>query len=143
MVEMKPAALRDCLLTRERDRVTLRIGGSAPTCSTPPFDSAPPELALWSWSWSDWPTFNRSVFDQDLKRILRWYRARGFYDAQIRDVRVTPEAAAHGAPCRDSTCRAELRVLVAEGEPVVVNEVVVQGVESQQRKRAKSGEPSP
>ena len=42
MVEMKPAALRDCLLTRERERVTLRVGGSEPTCSTPPFLSSMP-----------------------------------------------------------------------------------------------------
>jgi outer membrane translocation and assembly module TamA len=129
MQQMSSASLRECLVTRQRDRVTLRIGGATPECNSPPFDSSRPEVALWSWSWADWPTFNRSVFDQDLKAILRWYRARGYYDVRIQDIRITPEEAAHGAPCRAEPCRAEVRVVVLENDPVVVDAVELLGIE--------------
>jgi outer membrane translocation and assembly module TamA len=129
MQQMASASLRECLVTRQRHRVTLRVGGFAPECKTPPFDSTAPEVALWTWSWAEWPTFNRSVFDQDLKVMLRWYRARGFYDARIEDVRITPEAAAHGAPCRSPPCRVEIRVVVVENQPVMLEAVEVLGLE--------------
>src|SRR5688572_8116917 len=76
MRQMSDRSLRACLLTREREAFTLRVGGFTSTCNEPPFTSRLPALRLWSWSWTEWPTFNRSVFEQDLERVLRWYRAR-------------------------------------------------------------------
>jgi outer membrane protein assembly factor BamA len=130
MQQMRPESLRDCLLTRERHALTLRLGASTPRCSQPPFGSADPRLQLWTWGWTAWPTFNRSVFDQDLKRILRWYRARGFYAAEIRDLSFDPPAAGEGGSCQQAPCRVRVRVTVNEGEPVRVQDVKLSGSEA-------------
>lgn len=130
MRQMRPESLRECLLTRERDRLTIRLGATTATCSEPPFSSAPPELKLWSWSWTDYPTFNRSVLDQDVARILRWYRARGFYEAAVRDVAVVPRAAAQGKPCHAPPCLAHVQVQVHEGRAIRLHEVRVSGLEA-------------
>ena len=127
MRQMRPESLRECLLTRERQRVTIRLGGSTATCSEPPFTSAPPELALWTWSWEDYPTFNRSVLDQDVERVLRWYRARGFYEAAVQDVTIDPAEAAEGKPCRAGPCVAHVRLLIHEGEPIRVHALDLDG----------------
>jgi outer membrane translocation and assembly module TamA len=129
MRQMQPQSLRECLLTRERERLTIRLGAATATCSEPPFSSAPPEVKLWSWGWADYPTFNRSVLDQDVARILRWYRARGFYEASVRDVAVDPPAAAQGKPCPSSPCLAHVRVEIDEGEPIRVHGVELEGLE--------------
>ena len=128
MQQMRPESLRECLLTRERSRVTLRLGASTATCSEPPFTSAPPELKLWTWSWTDYPTFNRSVLDQDVARILRWYRARGFYEAAVRDVTVDPPEAAEGKPCHAESCLAMVRLIIHEGEPIRVHTLDIAGM---------------
>lgn len=129
MEQMHPGPLRDCLLTRERAAVTLRLGAFAPRCSEPPFTSAPPELKLWTWGWTDWPTFNRSVFDQDLERILRWYRARGFYDAEAREVSFDPPSAGQASPCRKRPCEVKVAVTIHEGRAVSVETIEVDGIE--------------
>ena len=41
-------------------------------------------VELWAWPWTDWPLYDPSVFERDLARIERWYRARGYYDASGR-----------------------------------------------------------
>src|SRR5688572_19822164 len=53
--EMNPQTLRECLLTRERETVAIRLGVRTPECGKPPFDRSPPELRLWTWGWADWP----------------------------------------------------------------------------------------
>jgi outer membrane translocation and assembly module TamA len=130
MQQMRSQSLRECLLTRERHAVALRLGATVPRCSEPPFSSADPELQLWTWGWTAWPTFNRSVFDQDLKRILRWYRARGFYAAEIQELAFDPPAAAEGNACRDDPCQVRVQVTVHEGEPVRVQGVELSGSEA-------------
>jgi outer membrane translocation and assembly module TamA len=128
MQQMRPESLRQCLLTQERERLTIRLGAFAATCSEPPFTTAPPELKLWSWGWADYPVFNRSVLDQDVERILRWYRARGFYDATVQDLSIDPAAAAQGSPCRSASCTANVRVLIHEGKPILVHTVDIAGI---------------
>jgi translocation and assembly module TamA len=130
MRDMQEAQLRDCLITQPRRRVTLRLGAVVPRCQKPPFDSAPPEVALWSWSWADWPTFNPGVLEQDKQRILRWYQARGYYDAAIRDVRFDPPEAGTGAPCPGGECTVKIEVRLEEGRPVLVQSVELGGVEA-------------
>src|SRR6185436_14125754 len=130
MEQMHPAPLRECLLTRGRARVTIRLSATTPKCTEPPFSSGPPELGLWSWGWTDWPTFNRSVLEQDLKRILRWYKARGFYAAKIENVSFDPEVAGAGNPCPDGPCEVEVRIKISEGEPVITESVTLVGVQS-------------
>jgi outer membrane translocation and assembly module TamA len=70
------------------------------------------------------------VFDQDLRRILRWYRARGFYAAAVQQVSFDPPGAGEGKDCRDDTCRLQVQVTISEGEPVQVQRVELSGGEA-------------
>ena len=130
MQQLRSEPLRECLLTRERHSVTLRLGASTPQCSEPPFTSADPQIRLWTWGWTAWSTFNRSVFDQDVKRIVRWYRARGFYEAEVRELAFDPPAAGQGNPCHTEPCEVRVRVVIHEGDPVLVQAVEVSGLET-------------
>jgi outer membrane translocation and assembly module TamA len=130
MQQLRSEPLRECLLTRERHSLTLRLGASIPQCSEPPFTSADPQIQLWTWGWTAWSTFNRSVFDQDVKRIVRWYRARGFYEAEVRELAFDPVAAGQGHPCHSEPCEVHVRVVIHEGAPVLVQVVEVSGLEA-------------
>ncbi len=136
---MDPAAIEACLATRERDRITIQLGISGtPSCGSPPFDADPPRVRLWTWPWNEWPLFDAIVFERDLERIERWYRARGYYDAEVVDWRVEPQAAARSDTVEESTeceregddegCTMQIVVEVFEGEPVIISEVVYEGM---------------
>ena len=132
--QLDEAALEACLVTLERPYFELRLGVGGAKCNEPPFDTSAPALRLWRWPWTDWPTFNQAVFKQDNERILRWYRARGFYDARIVEVRYDPPEAAvpgsHGScdPEREE-CLVHIIVVVDEGRPVTVKELRLRGVD--------------
>jgi outer membrane protein insertion porin family len=64
--------------------------------------------------WSQKQYFNRSEFDDDLKRIVAFYADRGFPDARVDGVDVTFNEKKDGV---------SLRVRVHEGEPVIVEQV--------------------
>ncbi len=133
--EMDEESLSTCLVTRERARASVRLGVSSPECGEPPFDRSSPEIRLWRWPWTEWPAFNQAVFDQDLERVLRWYRARGFYDAKISKVELDPaEAAEPGAvgDCDPETekCKVAIVVTVEEGLPVLVTRVEMLGLDA-------------
>jgi len=97
--ELDPYALRACLATRERATLSIDLSKEpAPTCSEPPFDARRIHLPLWRWPWTEWPLYDPSVFERDLSRIERWYRARGYYGVRILDTRSTPEPALYGTP---------------------------------------------
>jgi outer membrane translocation and assembly module TamA len=138
------AAIRACLISRERDRFGLEIGLSQPVCNVPPFDHDPLRIALWRWPWTEWPTFNRAVFDQDLERILRFYRARGYYDAKILDVRLAPVSAGTAAGRCDPAsgdCRLDISIVVQEGAPAIVRDIAFSGMDDlpeDVRERARS-----
>lgn len=125
------AAIAECLITRPREHFSLGIGLSQPTCGVPPFDASPIRLRLWRWPWTEWPTFNRAVFDRDLEGVLRFYRARGFYAARIVDVEYAPAEAsrAGGGRCDVGDCRVDLRVVVDEGEPVRITRLQAYGID--------------
>lgn len=117
-----------CLISRERPRFGLTLGMGDPVCGKAPFDSQAPRLNLWRWWWTDWPTFNRAVFDEDLERILRWYRARGYYDARVTKVTFDPPES--GDPSAQPQCDLEkkvcpMRIVVSidEGEPTMLKSV--------------------
>jgi outer membrane protein assembly factor BamA len=140
--EVDPRSLAACLATRERERFALNMGRSYdPECGEPPFDGRRARLRMWSWAWTEWPLFDRALFDRDLERIERWYRARGFYDARVLDVRFDPPEAGAAdrlpepgegeRPCASDTkgCQLGITVTVEEGEPIKVTEVVLEGEE--------------
>jgi translocation and assembly module TamA len=135
--QLSDEAIKRCLLTMERDRVGLVLGVSSTGCREPPFDRSPPELELWRWPWTDWPTLNVAVLDLDKQRIERFYRARGFYDARVLEVRYDPPRAADPAaggaagecdPQRES-CKVRISIVVEEGQPLRVGDVEVAGLE--------------
>jgi translocation and assembly module TamA len=126
------SAIKECLITRERDRFELGIGLSNPECGVPPFDASPARLRLWRWPWSEWPSFNRAVFDRDLEGVLRFYRARGYYAAKIVEVRYQPEdAEKDGAAgrCETQDCHVDIEIVVDEGEPTRVGRVDITGLD--------------
>lgn len=138
MEQMHPRPLSRCLLTVERDRFSVPLGLTQSACKAPPFDDAAPQLELWAWPWTEWPTLNLAVLDVDRERIERWYRARGFYDARVVDVRYDPQAAgtpdadaAAGrcAPERDD-CTVRVTIVIDEGTPLAVGSVEVEGLQS-------------
>lgn len=135
-------ALRACLTVRERSRVQATLGTSLPpSCGVPPFDERRAHLRLWSWPWTDWPLYDETVFERDLERITRWYRARGYFDAEVTEARIEPPSAAASdevprppaqAPCdrrrRGQGCTTEITITVAEGEPTRVSRLHVAGI---------------
>jgi outer membrane translocation and assembly module TamA len=66
-------------------------------------------------------TFDKLVLERDLQRVRRWYRARGFYDAEVRAGRVVDTDEGH----------VRVEIVVSEGEPVTVGavEIVFRGAE--------------
>lgn len=133
--QVDEAALEACLVTLERPYVELRLGVSGAKCNEPPFDSSAPALRMWRWPWTEWPAFNQAVFKKDQERILRWYRARGFYEARIVDIRYDPpQAVTSGArgscdPEREE-CLVHIVVVVDEGQPVTVKGVRLHGIDA-------------
>ena len=141
--DMDSRALRACLATARRDRVEINLGADAePTCGEPPFDAGRLRIPLWRWWWTDWPVYDRNVFERDLQRIERWYRARGYYDAQVTSTEFDPPIAALNDRTTDSAgadvcerddddegCRLELEITVEEGEPVLVESLALTGHE--------------
>jgi len=125
-------AITDCLISRERESFGLNVGLADPKCGVPPFDVSPVRLRLWRWPWTEWPTFNRAVFDRDLDGVLRFYRARGHYDARIVAVHYAPEDAARpgAGRCEGEDCRVDIRVVVDEGEPTRIGRVDIGGLEA-------------
>ena len=133
--EVDGRALAHCLLTVERPHFELTLGLSAVRCGEPPFDTSAPRFALWRWPWTDYEPYNPVVLQDDLKRILRFYRARGFYDARVVEVRHDPPRAEHDDPpgpnqCDPATetCPLDLVVVVDEGEPLRIRRVEIDGL---------------
>lgn len=131
--QLDEAALQACLVTLERPYFELRLGVGGAKCNEPPFETSAPTVRLWRWPWTEWPTFNQAVFKQDQERILRWYRARGFYDAHIVQVRYDPPEAAvsgGGKSCdpERKECLVHISVVVDEGQPVMVKRTRLRGI---------------
>lgn len=141
--EMDKRALRACLATARRDRVEINLGAdAAPACGEPPFDARRLRIPLWRWWWTEWPVYDRNVFQRDLLRIERWYRARGYYDAQVTATEFDPPTAIENDHttgdngedlCEreddDEGCRLQLSITVEEGEPVLVESLSLTGDE--------------
>ncbi|WP_394832073.1 BamA/TamA family outer membrane protein [Pendulispora rubella] len=68
----------------------------------------------------EYELYDRFVFQRDLARVERFYRARGFYDAHARAGRIT----------RISENHVRVEVVVEEGKAIVVHSVALHGIES-------------
>ncbi|MCA9530442.1 MAG: BamA/TamA family outer membrane protein [Myxococcales bacterium] len=147
--QLDPEALRACLATQERKRVEINIGASAtPECNVPPFNGGRLRIPLWRWPWTTWPTLDLSVFERDLARVERWYRARGFYDARVLGADIEPPAASDSdrvadtartpagtakPPCKrrgeGQGCTADITIRVFESAPVEIDAISIDGDE--------------
>jgi outer membrane protein assembly factor BamA len=129
MDQMSPDALESCLVTRERERVKVRLGIGTPKCGQPPFDSSAPSFDLWTMPWTDWPIYDPAIFDVEKERIERWYRARGYYNAHVISVKTYADGKQVDADeCKGSgsECELEIVVQVSEGQPTLVSAVSVE-----------------
>ncbi len=135
--ELDPYALRACLATRERESLSINLSKEpAPECGAPPFDARRIHLNLWRWPWTEWPLYDPSIFERDLSRIERWYRARGYYGARILDARSKPEQALHGSS--SDTDEIQLSIDIEEGEPVRIAALTVEGTDALTRDQQKA-----
>jgi outer membrane translocation and assembly module TamA len=125
--QLDPYALRACLATRERPSLSIDLSKEpAPTCGKPPFDAQRIHAPLFRWPWTDWPLYDPSVFERDLSRIERWYRARGFYGIRLTAAASDPPEALYGTPS-DKTNEVKLTVKLEEGKPVLIRSVSLSG----------------
>lgn len=123
MHQLDERALAVCLATRERGTLAIDISTNpSPACNKPPFDAGHIRWSLFSWPWEQYPIYDRVVFERDVERVTRWYRAHGFYDATVLSSQVTPPT--------DPTGGGEAAVItvdVQEGPPVRVKDISVTG----------------
>lgn len=73
-----------------------------------------PILSLWDRLTVDYAELDPFVLERDMARVERIYKARGYYDAHARAARVR----------KSSKDRVRVDIVVEEGDPVVVQEVV-------------------
>ena len=76
----------------------------------------------------DYELFDRSVVQHDLERVERYYRARGYYEAQARAGRIRYTGEKH----------VEVTIEVHEGDPVVVRDATIEGIEGLSAKDARA-----
>jgi outer membrane protein assembly factor BamA len=145
MEELDHEALRACMASQERERVTIAFGTSPDReCGVPPFDGKRLSFDLWKKLRKGWPTLDSAVFDRDIDRIERWYQARGYYDAAVVSTELDPPSAAQDdrivtttpgeAPCtregEGEGCKVSIGIEIEEGLPVLVRSIRVTGHES-------------
>lgn len=83
------------------------------TARTPKF------LGLFEGVIYDYEVFDENVLARDLERVERFYRARGYYEAHVTAARVVRVDERH--------VRVEIKV--EEGDPVVIKDVTIRGIE--------------
>lgn len=129
--EMSDEALEACLASKERERVTLRLGMGKPTCGKPPFDQHVPEVSLWTWPWTEHVVHDAAIFEVDQKRIVRWFEARGFYQARVVGIRYSVDGEEIISPelCTTDDCELEIEFAIDEGKAVQVKSVILTGIE--------------
>lgn len=126
MHQLDEQALKVCLATQAREKTGFTLGvASEPECGVPPFDAGRLPVALWSWPWADWPSFDETVWNRDVARVARWFRARGYYAAQVTKVSQTPHPANRTV---------DLSLTVEEGQPVRVQRVELAGIDATDKK---------
>lgn len=119
MSKLDDEALKVCLATEARERTGFTLGAAGdPECGVPPFDASRLPVRLWTWPWTDWPLYDETVWNRDIARVARWFRARGYYDARVVSSTQTPDP-------KDRTV--DLAIQVEENEPVLVQSIELRG----------------
>ncbi|APR81350.1 Outer membrane protein assembly factor YaeT precursor [Minicystis rosea] len=76
----------------------------------------------------DYELFDRSVFQRDLERVARYYRARGYYETKVRAGRVERADDEH----------VDVTIDVEEGRPVLVRSMHVDGLRGLSKSEARA-----
>jgi outer membrane protein assembly factor BamA len=129
MKELDGNAVRACLASEQREKLTLGLGALAsPNCGAPPFDKKRWSARMFALPWTEWPVYDEAVFKLDLDRIERWYQARGYYGVRVLDVEFKPTEARVGDGCKEGQdCSVDITVNIEEGEPVRIRKLALQG----------------
>jgi hypothetical protein len=126
--QLDPYALRACLSTKQRPKATLGLGTRDRTCGEPPFDHRAHAVRLFAWPWSDYPPFDEGVLKLDLKRIERWYEARGYYDASVKGHRLVPPGPLrHPDESCGRACTLDVHIDIEEGAPTRIRSLRMLG----------------
>jgi outer membrane protein assembly factor BamA len=133
MNDLDSEALRVCLASQPREKVTLGLAAlRKPECGVPPFDKPRFSKRLFAWGWTEWPIYDEAILKLDMERVTRWYRARGYYDAQVKDIWFDPKQAKksdENPKCSEEGCKLDITIVVHEGEPIVFREAKLFGIE--------------
>jgi outer membrane protein assembly factor BamA len=135
--ELDEGALRACLVTEQRKRVTLGFTGvREPECGQPPFDRKRVGKGLYSWPWTKWPIYDEAVLKRDIERITRWYQARGYYDARVGTLSFEPNSAAQSevARCGEQGCPVKIDLTIDEGRPIFIEAINFRGLDGLPKK---------
>ncbi len=89
-----------------------------------------PSDGFWALFWRRTRYLDTDAFETDLKRIVRYYQARGHYTARVEEAEVRP----------DGEGRVALEVRVEEGPATRVSEIDVEGAEAAPAALARLGE---
>jgi outer membrane protein assembly factor BamA len=118
---IEKSALLTCLATQKRPGFGFSLGPHPePACGVAPFDAERMPVELWTWPWTPWPLYEQRSLERDLERIERWYRARGFYQAEVTQIQID----------RDGSDReVDITIDLKEGKPVVVAKITLVGIE--------------
>jgi len=124
--QLDESALKVCLATQARERFGFSFGvADTPECGVPPFDASRLPVSFWAWPWTDWPLYDETVWNRDIARVSRWYRARGYYDAQVVQVTQKPDP-------EHKTI--DLALQVVENQPVLVQRIEMEGIQAVDRR---------
>ena len=82
--------------------------------------ASPKFLGLWRGVVFDQEVFDSSLLQQDIERLERYYRARGFYSAKVRAARVFDSGSQ----------KVRVTLVVDEGKPVLIAAIALEGTES-------------
>ncbi len=125
--ELDKDALRACLATEQREKLTLGLGALiSPECGVPPFDRSRWSGRMFALPWKDWPSYDEALLKLDLDRIERWYQARGFYGVRVLDVTFDPPAARSTDACQGEDCSLDIEIKIEEGKPVHIRKLAIQ-----------------
>jgi translocation and assembly module TamA len=81
------------------------------------------------WAWSDSYRLDPDAVAADKRRVEAYYRARGYYDARVEEVRLDPAGAG----------RVRVVFRVSEGQPVRVTKLTVTGLDEEPEARTRAG----
>lgn len=125
--ELSPDALRACLASEQREKLSLGLGAlGSPNCGAPPFDKRRRALRLFAWPWRTWPIYDEALFKLDLDRIERWYQARGYYGVRVLNVQFKPTDARSSDVCpKGKDCSLDITIDIEEGEPVRLRKLAI------------------